>query len=211
MDSVEHQSENILYQVVKRLFVAILLVAIPFCGLLAGNSADSPRCDGGMMLHAGYLSGDIAPLGYKASGVPFGIGGVARYHLGSHWRVGAEGYVSTLKQMDNGSYVKYGWGGVLGDFYWILGKLMPFAGLTLGGGAVTDFLMMEGPEEEWQPVKEAYYHKQGFFAVDPFVGCDFIVSKGFHLTLKLDFLSGFGKDLQMPTGPRLYFGFIFYH
>lgn len=35
---------------------------------------------------------------------------------------------------------------------------------------------MEGSEEEWGPVQEAYYHKQGFFAINPFAGCDYILS-----------------------------------
>jgi len=195
----------------KKSLLTILLIVSPLCWVFAQETDNIPRCDGGMMLHTGYLSGNIAPLGYKAAGMPFGVGGVARYHLGSHWRIGAEGYVSTLKQFDNGSYLKCGWGGLLGDFYWVFGKLMPYAGLTLGGGAATDFLMMEGAEEEWQPVKEAYFHKQGFFAIDPFIGCDYILSSTVHLTLKLDFLSGIGTNLQMPTGPRIYFGIIFYH
>jgi len=193
----------------KKILLLIFLV-IPF----VANSQNDERvhhCDGGMMLHTGFLCGNIEPLGYQASGMPFGVGGVARYHLDKHWRIGGEGYVSTLSQMGNGSYVRYGWGGLLGDFYWILGKVMPYAGLTLGGGATTDLLIMEGPEEEWGPVKESYYHRQGFFAIDPYVGCDFILSSAIHLTMKLDFLVGIGKDLQMPTGPRLYFGIIFYH
>lgn len=124
--------------------------------------------DGGMMVHSGYLSGEINPLNYKAAGAPLGIGGVIRLHLGEHWRIDSEGYVSTLSQMANGSYVKYGWGGLLGDFYWQFERLMPYIGLTLGGGALTDFLMTQGPDTEWAPVGEAYYNKQGFMAIDPF-------------------------------------------
>lgn len=195
----------------KKFLLSILLISLPLGSLYSQSSKSEYLCDGGMMLHTGFLSGQIAPLGYKASGMPFGVGGVARYHLGEHWRVGAEGYVSTLHQMGNGSYIKYGWGGLLGDFHWAFDKVMPYIGLTLGGGATTDFLIMEGPQEEWGPVGEAYYHKQGFFAIDPFVGCDYILSTTVHLTLKVDFLSGLGKDLQMPRGPRIYFGIIFYH
>jgi len=196
----------------KKIILPLILLVFPF-GVVYSQQSDerTHRCDGGMMLHTGFLSGNIAPLGYKASGMPFGVGGVARYHLGKHWRIGAEGYVSTLRQMGNGSYVKYGWGGLLGDFYWTLGKFMPYAGLTLGGGATTDFLIMKESDKEWTPVQEAYYHKQGFFAIDPFIGCDYILSSAIHLTLKMDFLSGIGKELQMPAGPRLYFGIIFYH
>ena len=64
--------------------------------------------DGGMMVHTGYLSGQLDAIGYEAKGAPLGIGGVIRLHLGEHFRVGGEGYVSTLSQRSNGSYLKYG-------------------------------------------------------------------------------------------------------
>ena len=59
--------------------------------------------DGGMMLHSGYISGNLDGIGYKAKGAPKGIGGVIRMHLGDHFRVGTEGYVSTVDQRCNGS------------------------------------------------------------------------------------------------------------
>ena len=65
--------------------------------------------DGGMMVHTGYLSGNLDAIGYKAQGAPMGIGGVIRLHLGDHFRIGSEGYVSTLSQRGNGSYLKCGW------------------------------------------------------------------------------------------------------
>ena len=77
--------------------------------------------DGGMMVHTGYLSGKLDAIGYEAKGAPKGIGGVIRFHLGEHFRVGSEGYVSTLGQLGNGSYLKYGWGGLLADVYTVRG------------------------------------------------------------------------------------------
>ena len=47
--------------------------------------------DGGMMVHTGYLSGNLDAIGYKAQGAPMGIGGVIRLHLGDHFRIGSEG------------------------------------------------------------------------------------------------------------------------
>lgn len=167
--------------------------------------------DGGMMLHTGYLYGNFPQLGYPVSGAPFGIGGVIRIHLGNHWRVGGEGYVSTLNQRGNGSYVKYGWGGLLGDFYWTFGRFMPYAGLTLGGGANTNLLIMSKKTDDWKPLENSYYNRQGFFALDPYIGCDYIVSEKFHLTLKADWLNCFSRSGKIPSGPRLYIGFIFYH
>lgn len=167
--------------------------------------------DGGMMLHTGYIKGSFPQVDYPFSGAPFGIGGVIRVHIGEHWRIGSEGYVSTLSLLKNGSYAKYGWGGLLGDFYWRFGRFVPYAGLTAGGGANTNLLIMGEKQEEWEPVENTYYNKQGFFALDPFIGCDFVVSEAFHLTLKTDWLNCINKTYRIPSGPRLYLGFIFYH
>lgn len=192
----------------KRLFATCVLFTV-LCGISWGKVLRG--FDGGMMVHTGYLSGEITPLNYKASGVPLGIGGVIRLHLDEHWRLGTEGYFSSLRQMNNGSYVKYGWGGILADYYWEFGRFMPYIGLTIGGGGLTDLLIMKEAPSQWGPVEKAYYAKQGFMAIDPFIGCDFIATKALHITLKLDCLCGIGRDLHMPMGPRLYLGFIFYH
>ena len=48
-------------------------------------------------------------------------------------------------------------------------------------------------------------------AIDPFVGCDFIVSGSMHLTLKVDYLCALSESELLPHGPRIYFGFLFYH
>ena len=166
--------------------------------------------DGGMMIHTGYLNGTMGPEKIPASGAPFGLGGVARLHLGKHFRIGGEGYVSTLNQRGNGSYVKYGWGGLLADVYTVIGRFQPYAGITLGGGAGTTLLMGKAPEAAWKPVDDTVYNKQGFMALDPFVGCDFILGGPVHLTLKVDWLSCLGKNVTLPSGPRVYLGILFY-
>ena len=167
--------------------------------------------DGGMMVHTGYLSGNLDAIGYQAKGAPMGLGGAIRLHLGDHFRIGGEGYVSTLRQRSNGSYLKYGWGGLLADFYTVLGRFQPYAGLTLGGGAMTTLLMFEEPAAAWAPIGDTRYHKQGFIVIDPFVGCDFIVSGPMHLTLKVDYLCAISESALLPHGPRVYVGFLFYH
>ncbi len=196
---------------------AVVLLLIIAC-LSAGAQKDSTRrkvvhgFDGGMMLHAGYLMGNIAPIGYQAKGFTFGIGGVIRVHLGDHWMLGSEGYMSSMAQLKNGSYIKWGWGGILGEFYWAFKKVMPYVGLTVGGGSMTTFLMFDGDSGDWQYEANAIFNKQTFLAVTPFIGCDFIVGKALHLTLKMDCLNSIGKSgLLRPLGPRLYFGVIFYH
>ena len=167
--------------------------------------------DGGMMLHTGYQSGRMDAINYDVKGIPMGIGGVARLHIGKHFRVGGEGYISTLSQRGNGSYLKYSWGGLLADVYKAFGKFQPYAGLTLGGGSMTTLLMMENPSSAWSPIGGTYYHKQGFMAIDPFIGCDFIVYGPMHLTLKVDYLCALSESRLLPHGPRVYFGFLFYH
>lgn len=167
--------------------------------------------DGGMMIHTGYLSGMLDAIGYQAQGAPMGIGGVIHLHLGEHFRIGTEGYMSTLRQRSNGSYLKYGWGGLLADYYTVLGCFQPYAGLTLGGGAMTTLLMFKEPASAWAPIDDTRYHKQGFLAVDPFVGCDFIVAGPMHLTLKADYLCALSDAKLLPHGPRVYIGFLFYH
>ena len=167
---------------------------------------------GGMMIHSGYVRGTLAPIGRGLSGAPFGVGGAARVLLGDNFRIGAEGHVSTLSQNGNGSYVKQGWGGLLLDGYLVLGRWMPYAGITIGGGGATTFLMNGTPAEAWAPVNNTIYHREGFFAFAPFVGCDYIVTKTVHLTLKADCLHAItGGHQSYPIGPRLYFGFLFYH
>ncbi len=167
--------------------------------------------DGGMMVHTGFLSGKLNAIDYQAKGMPLGIGGVIRLHLGDHFRVGTEGYVSTLNQRGNGSYLKYGWGGLLADYYTVVGKFQPYTGLTLGGGAMNTLLMFEEPSSAWAPIDGTRFHKQGFMAIDPFIGCDFIVSGPMHLTLKVDYLCALSGGTILPHGPRVYFGFLFYH
>ena len=168
--------------------------------------------NGGMMLHTGYLYGTIPEIGYKAQGAPFGLGGTLRLQLGQHWMIGGEGYVSTLRQMHNGSYIKYGWGGVLGGFYWAFRHVMPYVGLTVGGGKQTTLLLFDGTSSDWTSENDAVFHKQGFCALTPFIGCDFIATKFLHLTLKADWMTTIsGHNVLAPTGPRFYFGVIFYH
>lgn len=194
------------------LFPCILLLLLSFTASSQEERKVINGFDGGMMIHVGYLQGNIPSIQYQAKGATFGLGGVARVHLGKHWMIGGEGYVSTLRQMKNGSFIKYGWGGLLGEFYWAFRHVMPYIGVTFGGGACTYLLMFEGDRTDWQPEQNAVFHKQSFLAIDPFIGCDFIVSKAVHLTLKADCLNSLSHgNLLMPTGPRFYIGCIFYH
>ncbi len=170
---------------------------------------------GGMMVHTGFLSGCDNPYEYDASGATFGIGGVAKIHMGRNFRLGFEGYFSNMslhKNIQDGSYNKVFWTGLLADWYWKKGRFYPYVGATAGGGMETAFYIFEGDKHDWLPEKNTVYHKQPFFAVDPFIGVEYQVGEALRLTLKADWLLAFNSDgLNQPMGPRLYFGFIFAH
>ncbi len=205
----------------KLLFSIILLMtATAFCHGAKGSDRGFESEDkklisgfsGGMMIHSGYISGCDNPYGYTPSGATFGIGGVVKIHTGRHLRAGFEGYFSKLPVMGNGSFSQVFWTGALCDWYWKKGKFYPYAGLTLGGGSKTSWYMFNGDSSDWLPETRAVFHKEPFFAADPFVGTEFAVGKALRLTLKADWLLAInGNGINRPTGPRIYFGFIFAH
>lgn len=182
---------------------------------------------GGMMFHTGYLFGrdkqaPITPAGRSASpqGAAFGLGGALRVHLWKHLRTGFEGYVSTMPNgvMDNrdmlkaGSFVRVGCGGVLADACWRLEKAWPYIGATMGGGAMRSLYMLDGDERTWDKQTDTYFHRQSFFYVTPYVGCDYCLTPKVHITFRFDWMLAIhNSELVLPTGPRLYFGFMFCH
>lgn len=194
----------------KRLLAAciLLIAALP---ATAQKKSVLTGFSGGMMLHTGYVATSTLPTGYNAQGFVYGIGGALRLHFGDHFRLGSEGYVSELPTRSNGSYIKTGWGGILADVAFRKGRFMPYTGITIGGGALKTLLVDEGSRHDWQTETKALYRTATFAAVAPFVGCDYIISEAFHLSMKIDCLCGFGKNLHFPFGPRLYIGAIFYH
>ena len=196
----------------------ILLITFIFLSLNVFSQKETKifnGYDGGMMIHVGYVSKDIKPVDFKADGVTKGIGGAIRFHFGKHYRIGTEGYVSTLslkKDLTKGSYVKTFWAGLTNDFYWQLGKFMPYAGLSVGGGTLTDCFIFEGNNHDWNSESNVIINKSAFVAIDPYVGCDYSLTDALHLTFKIDYLNGFNKsELYLPTGPRFYIGAIFFH
>ncbi len=170
---------------------------------------------GGMMVHTGYLSGCDNPYNYDAAGATFGIGGVAKLHLEKQFRVGFEGYFSSMglhEDIADGSFNKVFWTGLLADRFWKFGKFYPYIGASVGGGMETSFYIFDGDKHDWLPEPQAVYHKQPFFAVDPFIGVEYKVGAALRLTLKADWLLAIHSDgLNRPMGPRLYFGCIFAH
>lgn len=186
----------------------------------AGRTPVYQGFSGGMMVHLGYLYGRNSTAPMTMNGGTMGIGGAARVHLWQHLRVGGEGYVSTLpvwmscdaKYLQPGSYVRNGWGGVLADAYWKCGKLWPFVGATIGGGAQRSLYIIEGSETDWQEESRALFNRQTYFMLDPFVGLEIGVSAHMHLTLRLDYVLPIQRTgLVSPHGPRVYIGMMFCH
>lgn len=201
----------------KHIITAILAIALSSLTSSAGNKENKiiQGFSGGMMVHAGYLSGGDNPYGYNLSGMTFGIGGVGKIHLGKHFRTGFEGYFSNMglsKEIGDGSFNKVFWAGALADWYWACGKLFPYIGASVGGGMETAFYIFEGNKHDWLPEADAVYNKKPFFAIDPFIGVEYAASEGLHLTLKADWMIGINDSgINRPMGPRIYFGFIFTH
>lgn len=182
---------------------------------------------GGMMVHTGYLFGrdqnaPVATNGTTTSpqGATFGIGGALRVHLWQHLRTGFEGFVSTMPSSTTdrhdmlrpGSYVRTGCGGILADCCWRLDKAWPYIGGAIGGGSMKGLYIQEGDQNSWEQDANSTFHKQSFFYITPYVGCDYCLTRKVHITFRLDWMLAFHqRETVMPTGPRLYFGFMFCH
>ena len=167
---------------------------------------------GGMLVHTGYLCGSDNPVSVNPEGSTFGIGGLAKIQLTDHFRIGGEGYFSSMGLLDNGSFNKLFWTGALCDWFWKAGRFYPYIGMTAGGGMETAFYMLDGDKTDWNPEPMVVFHKQPFFALDPFFGVEYATGKALRLTLKADWLMAINSEgLNQPSGPRIYFGFIFAH
>ena len=188
------------------------VITLLFCTCSWGQKAIK-GFSGGMMIHSGYQWGGDNPYGYSPDGITFGVGGVARLHLTKHFRSGFEGYFSSVglsRGVERGSHNKVFWAGALADWYWTFGKFHPYAGATVGGGIETSCYIFEGNTNDWQTESRLVYRKQPFFALDPFIGCDYAIGEAIRLTLKTDWLMAINSEgLNRPLGPRIYFGVIF--
>lgn len=179
---------------------------------------------GGMMIHSGYLRSNTFSLydtdgnslgNMQIKGMPFGIGGVIRFHFGTEKnqiRVGTEGYTSTIRYSPANSYEKIGWGGILVDYRY-KGKscLSPFVGTTIGGGGVKNHTYLEEIENDYVIEEYASFRKYSFFCVTPFIGMEIAVSKKMLLAVKADYLVNVSnRQDDFAEGVRFYVGMVFY-
>jgi hypothetical protein len=208
-------------------------IILPLCllmtnSLLAGESQTKvyQGFSGGMMGHASYLFGvnnDAPPTPEgvcSPQGGSFGLGGSLRVHLWNHLRVGGEGFVSTMNSgttdmkhiLQDGSYIRTGWGGLVLDACWRKEKVWPYIGGSMGGGAMRSLYVLKGSQDDWEAEDAAWLHKTSFFYINPYVGIDWCLTQKVHMTFRMDWLLALSKgDLVMPTGPRLLVGFMFCH
>ncbi len=221
----------------KKLTLLIcLLAAVPMAGLAAnpagttsGNHIDNstPRrsalayrgFSGGMMLHTGYVSaGTISLQGVggaitsqEMSGMPTGIGGAIKFHFGKYLRLGTEGYSTSLKYGPHNSSLNIGWGGILVDGLYRMGRWAPFAGLTFGGGSVKNLTVTAPVHDDFDVEANISYRRYSFMTVTPFAGVEFAATSHMHLMFKADWMTNVSNPQpDFPSGPRFYLGFSFY-
>ena len=118
--------------------------------------------------------------------------------------------MSRLAMQHNGSYIRIGWGGLLVDGYYTLGRWTPYGGVTVGGGSSSMLLMKKGNSSDWVAEEEAILHNGSLFIINPFVGCEFSLTRAIRLTLKADYMLPLNTKV-VPTGVRVYLGVIFGH
>lgn len=210
-------------------FVILLFCLLLTNSMLAGDSQSKvyQGVSGGMMGHASYLFGVNPDAPMTSEGVlcspqggSFGLGGALRVHLWKHLRVGGEGFVSTMNSgatnmkhiLQEGSYIRTGWGGLIVDACWRKEKVWPYIGGSIGAGAMRSLYVLEGNQDDWVAEEVAWLHKTSFFYVNPYVGVDWCMTQKVHMTFRADWLLALNKgDVVMPTGPRLLIGFMFCH
>ena len=206
---------NDLNMKIHRFILSILLSVLLVTFSYAQEKNVIKGFSGGMMVHTGYQFGGDNPYNLNISSPTFGIGGCAKIHLSKHFRTGFEGFFSTApiyKDVQKGSHNKLFWTGLLADWFWQKGKIVPYIGTTIGGGMETSFYMFEGDKHDWNIEQKSVLHKQPFFAIDPYIGIEYAVGKALRITVKADWLMAINSEgLNKPMGPRVYFGFIFAH
>lgn len=196
---------------IKLAAMVVLLLVAPFM-------ATAQKFDGGMMLHSGFLKAQLPEIGSDVTGVPWGMGGVARWHAVKGLRVGGEGYVSTVSKPNfeslsyntDGSFTRVGWGGLVLDYYWSVGRWFPFAGIGVGGGGSTILLVGNGDTDDWKAEPLTMLHKRAFGYIDPYIGCEMALKPSIHILVKVDWQLPFGPN-EIAAGPRGYVGVIFIH
>lgn len=215
-----------LYLCHMKTFHSALWLAMCMFAMLSASAQDTGQTgvyrgfSGGMLLHTGYVWGNNIDAPYHLSGIALGIGGSIRIHLWNHFRIGGEGYVTTLHSnfssekdhLQEGSYIRYGCGGILADYNYQWDKIWLYVGGTIGGGAQRSLFIEQGNQNDWETETSTYFNKTPYVFFAPYIGTDFCITQKVRISIKLDYSLLFHKKaLIYPTGCRLYIGFMFCH
>lgn len=200
--------------------ILLVLVAFVQSVVAAGGSGSNPLAykgfSGGMMLHAGWVQRGDMVVGFapaqRLRGVPMGIGGALKVRFGDHLRVGTEGYTSSLGYGEWGSSLSIGWGGLLVDYTFKVGKFLPYIGATIGGGVVENLTLSSEPAMDILPEANISYRNYGVGVLVPFAGVEYGLTERMSLTFKADYMFSLSAtEFDFPSGIRCYIGFMFNH
>lgn len=203
----------------KKICFLILLCTLSFFGF-SQNLFQYSGFSGGMMVHSGYLQSKDFTIAtnngqslqnLQAKGVPFGIGGAAKVHLGKYLRVGGEGYVSNLNYGEYNSIFSLSYGGVLVDCIWQNKRFSPYIGVLFGGGSTQNTTLFASTPDDFIAEENVSYRKNSFLALTPFVGVEYALNDKIRLTLKADYLVNLNSaPNDFASGVRIFVGFMFY-
>ena len=203
----------------KKICFLILVCTLSFFGF-SQNLFQYSGFSGGMMVHSGYLQSQKFNItnhsGHslqtlQAKGVPFGIGGAAKVHLGKYLRVGGEGYVSNLNYGEYNSIFSLSYGGVLVDCIWQNKRFSPYIGVLFGGGSTQNTTLFASTPDDFIAEENVSYRKNSFLALTPFVGVEYALNDKIRLTLKADYLVNLNSaPNDFASGVRIFVGFMFY-
>jgi len=188
----------------------VLLIAIVACltGYAQGDN-EPVKFRGGMCIHSGYLANKRTTEAVQ--GGCFGIGGKLSFTTGQYFRVGAEGYTSSLGYQNQDGYYKLNWGGLLMEYQLLhANKIYPVLGITLGGGKVEDmFFLPEDPEGI--ATDQIIFREYPLLICTPSLSAEYRLKSKLTLLLRLDYIlplfSEYTQDFAY--GPRLYLGVLF--
>lgn len=203
----------------KKICFLIFLCTLSFFGF-SQNLFQYSGFSGGMMVHSGYLQSQEFNItnhsghslqNLQAKGVPFGIGGAAKVHLGKYLRVGGEGYVSNLNYGEYNSIFSLSYGGVLVDCIWQNKRFSPYIGVLFGGGSTQNTTLFASTPDDFIAEENVSYRKDSFLALTPFVGVEYALNDKIRLTLKADYLVNLNSaPNDFASGVRIFVGFMFY-
>jgi hypothetical protein len=189
----------------KRTLILLFIFLISFC---AKAQKERELFRGGMFYHTGYVKNQLDFP--KVEGFVTGIGGKIAFRVGSHLRLGTEGYVSTHSYNGNEGNYKMGWGGFLSEYQVFDERFTPVVGFTIGGATVHDLYMTGGDFSDNQP-DEGIYKVYSSVIVAPHLSIEYSITESINLVCKADYalFPGIAFPGYIARGPRFYFGILF--